>query len=60
MRFALDLADADIEWLERHMALRAGLVASGTCCAGTEDRIFGMVLGGAKGAGWGKKRRAKR
>jgi hypothetical protein len=50
---SVSIADDDLTGAEAYLARRAEEHDG----ARAEDRIVGMVLGAAKAAGWGKKRR---
>jgi hypothetical protein len=53
MTFTVTLADADLELAEEYLAIRA----AEHDVVRVEDRIVGMVLGAAKAAGYGKRKR---
>lgn len=55
MKFELTLADVDLELAEEYLAVRAAEHDG----VRVEDRIVGMVLGAARAAGYGKRKRSK-
>lgn len=60
MTFPCTIADADLEAAEKYLERSATLISLGVTALSYEDRIIGMVLGAARAAGFGKrKRRAK-
>jgi hypothetical protein len=57
MTFPLTIADEDISHIEEHLARRVVLIREGDPELLWQDRVFAMLLGGAKQHGFGKKKR---
>ena len=60
MTFPLEIADEDLGRIQEHFDRRCALIGDGSSEVLWQDRIFGMVLGAAKFAGWGKVKKAKK
>jgi hypothetical protein len=53
--FPLELGPDELAQIQAHLDRRCTLIGEGSSAVLWQDRVFGMVLGAAKAAGYGKK-----
>ena len=59
MKFEIEIIDRDLAAIEHHMMIRGAFISTGCDSVTLPDRICALVLGAAKTAGYGKRRKGK-